>query len=271
MKFFIGTALTAAVAVCVSAQSEMSWTLDKAEDWVTTPTQTLIVKDGVITASGSVRLISKRAFPVDAAKTYTIAAELRQTAGLPRNVYVGFVPLDSKGNPISFAKVSARKGTETVLTRPVKKGAKEIWIKANKKWEPVGRLVKKGDAIAWNVKEDYSDLPNSNIAFCEIVNVETVNDEMKVTMRKPIKVDLPAGTTVRCHGDGGSMYTAGYGIPGRNDFKRFEGSAKGILDFGLSSTSWPKGTKRCHIILLLNWNGQKTGQTELRNMKLTVK
>ena len=270
MKFFIGTVLSAALAVCVSAQAEKSWTFNKPSDWIPSPKQELAVKDGVLTATGSIRLFSN-AVPVDPSKTYTISAEIRQIAGLPRNVYVGFVPLDAKGDPISCAKVSVKKGTETTLSRAVKKGDKEIWIKVNKKWDPVSSIVGRSDAIAWNVKDDYSDLPNSNIYYCGIANVETVGNEMKVTLVRPFTADVPAGTKIRCHNDGGFMYTAGEGTPGRSDFKRFEGSAKGMLEIGYTTTSWPKGTKKCHVVLLLNWGGKKEGKTEFRNVILTVK
>lgn len=270
MKFFIGTVLSAAFAVCVSAQTEKSWIADKPSDWIPLPKQVLSVNDGVLTATGSVRLFSN-AYPVDSSKTYTISAEIRQTAGMPRNVYVGFVPLDAKGDPISFAKVSVKKGTETALSRSVKKGDKEIWIKVNKKWDPMSSIVGRSDVIAWNVKDDFSDLPNSNISYCGIADVETVGNEMKVTLVRPFSASVPAGTKIRCHNDGGFMYSAGYGVPGRNEFKRFEGSAKGMLEVGYSAKSWPKGTKKCHILLLLNWGGQKNGKTEFRNVKLTVK
>lgn len=270
MKFFIGAVLGAALAVSVSAQTEKSWIADKPSDWIPWPKQVLTVKDGVITASGSVRLFSN-ARPVDPTKTYTISAEIRQISGLPRNVYVGFVPLDAKGDPISVAKVSVNKGTETALSRPVKKGDKELWIKINKKWSSLSSVIRMSSVIAWNVKEDFSDLPNSNISYCGIKKVETVGNEMKVTLARPFTADVSAGTMIRCHNDGGFMYSAGFGVPGRNDFKRFEGSVKGILDVGYTATSWPKGTKKCHILLMLNWGGQKTGKTEFRNVKLTVK
>ena len=243
---------------------------DTPADWITTPKRELTVKDGALCVRGKTRLLSK-AFWIQEGKEYVISAEIRQPSGLPRQVYVGFMPEDQKGIFVSSAKVGVKNGTQTVLTKDVAKGDKVLWIKANKKWDLKLKTVTANDAIVWNVKEDLSDLPNNNYLLAAISSVETAGGEMKVTLRKPFTVNLAAGSALRIHGDAGYMYTGGYGIPGRNDFKQFSGTVKGHSKSGFTFNQWPAGSKRGRVVLLINWNGKGSDVTEVRNVQLTVK
>ena len=269
LSVFALCAALALPAICAPAVEVRQ--LDKPADWITTPTKTITAKEGVLSLNGSTRLLSFRTIPVDPAKTYDLSVDIRQASGLPRRVFVGFSPLDAKGNPISCAHVSAKKGTDTILTKAVKKGDKVIWIKAQKYWNPQYDVVKRNNVIVWNTKADYSDLPNRNTCYADVVKAETVKDEMKITLSKPFSTTLPAGTAIRCHSDGGFMYTAGYGIPGKGDFKQFAGTVKGMSKVGFTYDQWPVGTKRCRILLLLNWGGKADAVIEFRNAKLTIK
>lgn len=271
MKHYLTGAFLTAALICSSyAQTELR-SLDKPTGWISDPTIVLEENEGVLTAAGQVRLISSQTFDVDPSKTYTISVELRHVAGLPRTAYVGVFPLDEKGEFISPAQVNAKKGSDTVLTKPVKKGDKEIWIKENKLWNPVLQNIPSALAIAWDTKEDYSDLPNKNNSYNSIVSSETVNGEMKITLKSPMRKDLPAGTKVRYHFDGGYMYSAGSSVPGRSDFRQFTGSVTGMNQIGYSANVWPKGTKKFRLLILANWRGNNSTKSEIRNAKVTVK
>lgn len=85
-------------------------------------------------------------------------------------------------------------GSEAKLSREVKIGDSELWLKNANKW-----VSRPWASIAFNAKENYADLPNRDVINQNIKKMETVGNELKITLKEPMKKAYPADTCVRQH------------------------------------------------------------------------
>ena len=145
----------------------------------------------------------KKKITVDPAKKYKVSVKVKQLGEVPALVYIGFIPYDAKNRIIRPHYGSNNtKGSATTLTAAVAKGATSITVTDASKW-------KKGKHyfIAFNVKDDMSDIPN--FAFAGVITkIEKTGDVYTVSFKKPLGVSYPVGTKVRQHRSGGTyVYT----------------------------------------------------------------
>ena len=87
-------------------------------------------------------------------------------------------------------------GSEAKLSREAKIGDNELWLKDAdvRKWS-----ARPWASIAFNAKENYADLPNREVMNRNIRKIETVGNELKITLKTPMKKAYPADTCVRQH------------------------------------------------------------------------
>jgi hypothetical protein len=140
---------------------------------------------------------------VDPAKKYRVSAKVKQNGDTPALVYIGFIPFDAKGRLIlphhGFYNV---KESMTVLTADAAKGAKSITVKDAAAWKGGSHYF-----VAFNVKDDMSDIPNHELAGV-ISKIEKTGDVYAISLTKPLAKAYPAGTKVRQHRAGGTyIYT----------------------------------------------------------------
>jgi len=263
MTRFFSSALLA-LAVTGSVCAEQEYKLKNTDDWLRNGSVTF--QKDCAAVKGRVMLASKQFFDIDPVKTYKLEVELKQTAGVPATHYVGFELFDKNGKAISVASATPLAKTDSVLAKPVKKGDTSLFIKANPNWLKVSYMT-----IAWNTKSDYSDLPNHNIAYSGINEVKTANGVTELVLSKPFTVDLPAGTSIRQHGAGGYMYTAGSGKASGEKFRKFSGKAKGQLKSGYNNQQWAVGAVKCRVIMLINWDGKPDCVTQFKDAELEIK
>lgn len=85
------------------------------------------------------------------------------------------------------------------------KGAKSLTVKDASKW-------KKGkhDYVAFNAKNDMSDIPNFELAG-KITKIEKTGDVYTISFARPLRKAYPAGTKVRQHRAGGTYIYTKYG------------------------------------------------------------
>ena len=140
----------------------------------------------------------KKKIQIDPDKKYLVSVKVKQITDKPSYIWIGFVPYNAKGRRIGLEHgENNTKGSFTSLTADVAKGAKTITVKDASKW-------KKGKYyyVAFDAKEDMSDIPNFNIA-----NISKIEDNT-ITLSKALSKAYPAGTMVRQHRSGGTyIYT----------------------------------------------------------------
>jgi len=121
-------------------------------------------------------------------------------------------------NVLNFA------GSEAKLSREVKIGDNELWLKdANaRKWS-----ARPWASIAFNAKENYADLPNRDVINKNIKKIETVGNELKITLKTPMKKAYPADTGVRQHiwSSDAIVFTA----PVNSNWTKKAGTVTGLL------------------------------------------
>ncbi|MCF6176783.1 MAG: hypothetical protein L3J71_13575 [Victivallaceae bacterium] len=145
----------------------------------------------------------KQKIKIDPAKKYRVSAKVKQLGDKPAYLYIGFIPYDAQGRVIDpkhgFNNI---KGSMTSLSSNAAKGAKSITVKDASKWQKGSHFY-----VAFNVKEDLSDIPNFNLSEM-IEKIEKNGDLYTISFKKPLPKVYPAGTAVRQHRSGGSyIYT----------------------------------------------------------------
>lgn len=217
-----------------------------------------------ITVSGRYARVISKPFAVDPAKKYKLSGKFRAAPGTAGEAfYFGFIPLDEKGRQIVSNYVNVpKKGTETELAAPVKKGDTVVKVKDASKWD----MLTPWGVIAFNAKADYSDLPNREVTQITEKKIEKKGDVWEVTLTKPVAKDYPAGTKVRQQRFGATyMYTAGPGKKAPADWQEFSGTVQGIAPTGTLSYKWWNGTKKAQILLIVNY-ASKDGKTEFKDI-----
>ena len=182
---------------------------------------------------------------VDPNKSYTISATITNLGEKVTTFYMGFRAYDAKG-AIQCQDVHSRKDSFTTLAQDAKKGDNFIIVKDASKWD----VKNKYTCVAFNAKEDFSDMPNRH--RLNITKIEKLDDDTwKITLVAKLNRDFPADTGVRQHINGGYIYTGGQGriLPGET--KVLKGTIKGIdLPGNYSVRKWPIATTRMRPIFL---------------------
>lgn len=123
----------------------------------------------------------------------------------------------------------AEKGTDTELAAPARKGDTVVKVKDASQWD----MLTPWGVIAFNAKDDCSDLPNRDVTQIAEKKIEKKGDVWEVTLKKPVAKDYPAGTRVRQQRFGATyLYTAGPGKKAPADWQEFSGNVQGIAPAG---------------------------------------
>ena len=147
---------------------------------------------------------------------------------------VGLSFYDIAKRKIYPSQVNAVVNTETELLKAVKKGDTAFIVKDASKW----RKPASAPIVAFNVKKDCSDLPNSNVLYY-IKSIKKVDNGYEITMSRPVQRAYAAGVLVRQHHDGGWN---NLGIAPQNitpTGTTLKGEAKRALNSGLWNRVWP--------------------------------
>ena len=205
------------------------------------------------------------AIKLDPAAKYTLQLDIRQAPGAKTfPMHCGFFCYDKNGRQILSHNVGITRKTGTVLAADAKAGDQTITVKDAANW-------KKGYWIAFNAKEDLSDLPNRDLMRAGN-SIEKKGDVWVVALQTPLKKAYAAGTGVREHSSGGYVYVQ-TGVKIGTDWKTVSGDISGMNTLengGYYKKFWP-GTVTIRPMLLLNWNWtDRTGSVQVRNVNLTI-
>jgi len=156
-------------------------------------------KKAFVSTAKGYKVYSLKKIKIDPDKKYQISVKVKQISEKPSYIWVGFLPYTAKGRLIGLQHGSMNtKGSFSSLSAAAAKGAKTITVKDASKWK-----AGKHHYVAFNAKEDMSDIPNFDIS--SMINKIEKNT---ITLTRPLKKAYPAGTLVRQHRSGGTyIYT----------------------------------------------------------------
>ena len=182
-------------------------------------------------------LIYNQYIPIDPGKSYTFKVKFRTLdAALPASGYMGFELYDAKKRKITYRNVVSvdLKLSEVISAKKVKKLQ-----------------------VAFNAKEDFSDIPNFDISPA-IKNAEKdENGNLRLELVRPLTKDYPAGTTLRFHSPyGAPMYYLASGWMPAGEGKECTAVLNGIFDkSGAPNNKFWKGTVYARpFVWFGNWN-----------------
>lgn len=217
---------------------------------------------GVVDNKGYIT--SKKFFPVEPGKKYTLSGTFKSLGDETSVVYYGFMTYDKKKRLINPYDSNIVSGSETTLAQECKAGDKTIVIKANKKWQA-------GHVIAFNAKDDFSDLPNYEVIY-KINKVTTEGDDMQLELSTAVKKAYPAETKVRAHtaAYGSYIYTTVCGVKIPKDWKSYSGSAVLGKPGQMGWKFLRPGTAFVKIVILPNYNKKKDEKIAFTDLNLQV-
>ena len=245
----------------VFLQAEEVKKLDTADAWKHDPA--VACRDGVFTVKGKIQLMAAEKISIDPGKTCKFTVSCRAVKGSDLAFMPVVMEYDKNGHIINVARVDVIGGTFTQLLAPVKRGDTSILVKDASLWIRKRLLV-----IAFDAKEDYSDLPNSRLNWNTITGISEENGSFRVQLAQKIPFD--AGKCgVRLHNNGSAlMYPAG----GRNlkdQWVTLSGSISGQERKAFSHRKWAPGAVSAQFGLQINFNNPN-GVTEFKDAVLTV-
>lgn len=190
-------------------------------------------------------IVSKKKFKIDPEKYYVTSVWVKAIGDEPSFGYLGVMPFDAKNKFIGPHNVTIVKGTFTELAAPCRETDTVVKIKDGAKWKKGNLFV-----IAFDAKEDESDLPNFNLtSFGGIDNIEKKDGTYELTLKKPVGKAYPAGTKIREQQYGNTYVYDKYGaIP--IEWTKWQGKPR-------KGSNFRPGTVFGQLILICNHNKAK--------------
>ena len=194
------------------------------------------------------KLLSAAAFKVDPKATYQLSGKFRTDGSDPQKklLFFGAEAYTAANQLIGSPQVNIYPGTETELTKDLKRGDKIAYVKDASKWNR-----KNGAAvIAFRIQDNLADLPNNRYSP-NIAKIEEKDGEWAVHLKMPIWNGFPAGTRVRqhAHSMGRNFFVANYGQMKSKEWTEFKASISGISPHGATLRQWWRGTATAKICI----------------------
>ena len=199
--------------------------------------------------------------PVDTAKKYRLSGSFRLVKPLaekPGKLKFGIQTYDQNKRPILPEHTTVINNTATTLVSAAEYGQRKVTIANGKRW----RIVPNFSYIAFNTKDDFSDLPNrSTIA---ITGIKVLPDgKAELELKEPLREFYPAGSNVRMHHRLASfLYGGALNRDLTEDYQEFSGVFTGEQR-GMSHNIFRKGTAFIQIVVMIEGNGT----LEFKNIK----
>lgn len=223
-------------------------------------------KENSVVCQGQSILAGKKIIEIDPAKKYTLKLTAVGNAEKSTVLYAGFSMLDAKGRTTVAHNWQGYPGTLTEVAADAKKGDTVIKVKDGSKWNKSAINV-----IAANAKADLSDIPNRNIVADNIVSSKKVGDVWELTLKKPLRAALPAGTLIRQHYRGGYLYISAGRIVPVNGTLEIKGTISGVSSKleSFSRKHFPVNAQKAQLVILADWTGKKA-DVEIKDVTITV-
>ncbi len=225
----------------------------------------LTCSDGVFTCKGTTTSVfSDKSFPVEPGKKYKISGMFRAKPGTdPTVLFFGYVPYDEKNATLSSASVCCIPKTETELAKAAKIGDTVLSVKDASQWNMKANF----GVVAFNVKPDFADLPNTEIVAAVPGKIENRNGVWEVTLKAPLKKAYAEGTKIRQQTHGATyIYNGSAGRKTSADWQAFSGTISSHAKTGNPSTQWWPGTKSARIVMYVNYGAKGAPETEFKDI-----
>ncbi len=253
-----------AISLALVACGASAQTLDfnKPEDWSQNKGA---FKDGVLTYQDQWRITSSAMTKIEPTAQYTLSLEAKGPAvsSKPLTMLGAFAVYDADKKEIQPYEVVYVKGTETELAAPAAVGDTTLRLKDASKWR------KNIKTIAFNVKDDFSDLPNREVLVEGINEITAKDGAYELTLKTPMKKDWPAGTKVRQHIYSSPLFV--FRNPVSGEWTRMTGVVSGVSDGKNPNHTgkwWPGAVYFRPMILV---SPKTKDAVELKNIAVEVK
>ena len=152
---------------------------------------------GVIAKSKKTSIISSKTIEFgDTPIKYSV--KLKNIGDAPARIYVGYTAYTNTGKKVDTSNYPISDKAETIKVLSVDESNNSLLLKTN-------AVPGKRSIIAYNVKDDFSDLPNFNLLPGEINETHKESDgTVRVAMSKPLEQKIKEEDTVRVHARGGT-------------------------------------------------------------------
>ena len=264
MRLF--TKMTVAAIATASSVLVAAEVIDLTSKDLWLPMKNVEFSEGKMVNDGRAMYRSKKLIAIDPAKKYTIKMTV-SAPGAKRSsaVLFGMYPANAKGQLITARYLQSNPGTFTQVVETAEKGSTTIKVKDGSKWSksPSSAL------IAYDAKEDNSDIPCYKIIGNQITKTEKVGDVWVLTLKKPLTRALAANSYIRQHSDGGYFYfgnrqvgskpaTVSTTVTGKSDYGHYN-PAKGFHP----------GMTHAYLVILSDWYNAKN-KIEIKDATLTI-
>lgn len=255
---FAALSLSAAEVINLTEKGALKRVLGKGD---------IVYGENQFTVPGWTMLELPKLIKIDPAKKYTVKMTLVGNPQKRVSIYIGYNPSSSKKGGGAAQIWQGAQKSFTQLTRDAKKGDKVIYVKDAKGWIKTASYA----SIAFNAKEDGSDLPNKELYASNILSVKQEGEEWAIEFKTPLRKNIPANTGVRQHFAGGYMYIFANSLA-PNQERTFsattQGHAKAVSRY--SSTVWPINVDQAKLVLLLDWGRPTNTPVTIKDATLTI-
>ena len=195
---------------------------------------------------------SKNYYKVDPKKKYRLSGKFKLQAPLPSKpgkLKFGIQTFDKFKRPILSEQTTAINNSSSILLLDAEYGQRSVNIANNKKWV----LIPNFSYIAFNAKDDYSDLPNRSIVA--ISAIEKKDKYTEIIFKEPLREFFPKNSKVRLHQRLASfLYGGALNKPLTTEYVTCSGIFTGEQRGG-NNNIFRQGTQFVQLIVMLEGQG----------------
>ncbi|MFA6929903.1 MAG: hypothetical protein WCT05_06220 [Lentisphaeria bacterium] len=170
---------------------------DRPECWQQNPN--VEFQNGVFTAKGMLHFFAANPIKVEKGKHYTLTGEVRNPDEVKlQGICLAVIFSDQQGKQIHSRHYMNIADSETILAAPTHINDTSILVQSNPQWKmhPHWALT-----VAFDIQADASDLPNPRVST-KIIHFMQEQQQIRVTLEKPLFAEFAEGTRVRLHHQG---------------------------------------------------------------------
>ena len=191
--------------------------------------------------------------PVDPAKKYRLSGKFRLVnppAEKAGRLKFGIHTYDKNKRPIQPEHTTVINRTATELTAAAEYGQRSVTIANGKTW----RIVPNFSYIAFNAKDDFSDLPNRTTVAITAIKIQP-DGKAVLELKEPLNEFYAPGTKVRMHHRlAAFLYGGALNKVLSGEFQDVSGEFTGEQR-GFSHNAFRQGTAFIQVVVMLEGNG----------------
>ena len=212
----------------------------------------------------SVIVYSKKAVKVDPSVKYRLSMDVRCPGEPVRSLFIGFVPFAKNGRLITSASINTYANSGTELAEDAKAGDTVLKLKDAQKW----LKTTQNSGIAFDVKDDFSDLPNYVVPLIKKGSIRKSGEVWELELVKPLAKAYPAGCKVRQHIYAGTyLYSKIVRNLNAKNWTHVSGEISGMQKNTRSDKSFWPATDSVRVLIMTS-NTSPESVLEVKNIKL---